>query len=133
MLNFGDLFFVDEKEYVWLFSNGEKIYAAIILGADHVKRLKALGSKADRKGTSHQSLTFCYVELSTKDYTDCAAHMAQAQKDMPIDTTPIRSAGTKLDNDDLFEIRAEILDTPDLFNEGLVEHIKGIKVVKNDH
>jgi hypothetical protein len=132
MLNFGDLFFVDEKEYVWLFSNGEKIYAAIILNAELTNRVKALGTKADRRGISHTNLTYCYVELNTENYTDCSAHMAQTQKDMLLETTPIRSIGKKLDRDDLIEIRAEILDTPELFNDALVEHVREIKLTAEE-
>jgi hypothetical protein len=126
MLNFGDLFFVDDKEYVWLFSDGVKIYAAIVLDAQKTKDVKAAESQANKRGTSHKAVLYCYVELYTENYSGCSANMIQTTQDMPIETTPIRPVGRKLEVKDLIEIREEILDAPELFNEALVEHVEAI-------
>ena len=127
MLNFGDLFYIEDKEYVYLFSDGESIYAAIVLNATRTKQVKHAEKNRDRKGASHQMLLYCYVELSTEEYRDCSANMITTQEEISLNTSPIRYSSNKLDKEDIYEIRGEILDSKDLFKPALVKHMEEIE------
>lgn len=124
MFNFGDLFYIDDTEYVFLFADDGKIYAARIIDQTETRQIKNLEAKHGRRGTSHANLLFCYVELSTADYTDHAAHVGRAQKEVDFDK--IRVSSKKLDEADLRNIRDEIIESQNLFRPALVEYMKSI-------
>ena len=126
MYNFGDIFFIDNKEYVWLFSDGETVDAAIILNSEKTDEVKRLEKFAGKKGTSHQQLMYCYVELHTENYIDCSANMIATQKDMKLGFEVIRTTTKKLNNDDLKNIRDEIVAYKDLFKKPLVDFVESI-------
>ena len=128
MLNFGDIFYTADKEYVWLFADGETIYAAMILDQENAAIIKRAGKRADKQGNSHQQLIYCYVELTTEDYIDCAAHVGPAAKGIDFGTDVIRTAKKRLNNDDLRNIRQEIIDSKELFRAALVEHVESITI-----
>lgn len=127
MLNFGDLFYIEDKEYVYLFSDGESIYAAIVLDPARTKQVKQAEKSRDRKDVSHQMLLYCYVELSTDEYSDCSANMITTQEEISLGTRPIRYSSNKLDKEDIREIREEILEARDLFKPALVKHMEEIE------
>ena len=127
MLKFGDIFFVEDKEYVWLYSDGKTIDAAIILDPETTKNIKRVQALSDRRGQSHKKFTFCYVELNTDSYIDCCAHMMGVKQPIELDST-IRPVNKSLDTCDLVDIKKEILSSADLFKESLVEHVKSISI-----
>jgi len=130
MQKFGDLFYIDNKEYVWLFSDGKTISAAIILDQEKTREVKRVEETANRKGISHEKPLFCYVELSTENYIDCSANMIATQKDIKLDSEIRRHSNKKLNNDDLKNIRDEILESQTLFKSPLVEYMKSISILK---
>ncbi len=126
MLDFGDIFYIDDKEYVWLWSDGEIIDAAVILGSKETEEVKRFQKRADKKGTSHQKPLFCYVELNTEDYINCSANMiVAAQKGIKLSPS-IRSTSKRLNNEDLKDIKNEIIEYKELFKEPLVVYMESI-------
>lgn len=128
MQNFGDLFYIDNKEYVWLFSDGKIISAAIILNQEETQDVKRVKKIADRKGTSHEQPIYCYVELSTENYVDCSANMITAKKDIELGIEIIRRSDKRLDDGDLKNIKDQILEYRKLFKPTLVEYMESISL-----
>ena len=126
MLNFGDMFFVEDKEYVWLYSDGKTIDAAIILNPEITKQVKALQCSADRKGISFKQPMYCYVELTTEDYINHSANMLGTKNHIELNPG-IRPNGKILNKEDLDNIRKEITSSPSLFKESLVNYIESIQ------
>ena len=87
-------------------------------------RVKQLEKKEGRKGMSHKNMIYCYVELSTEDYTNCSANMSSIQKGMDFNSEVIRPVGKKLNKGDLEDIKKEILEYQDFFKPSLVEAMK---------
>ena len=127
MMNFGDIFSVEGKEFVYLLLDEEIIFAARILREDETRMIKNLRIKADRKGSSHQQPLLCYVELSTRDYVNCSANMLSAANGgIDGNLKLIRSTDKKLEDVDLKNIKKEILDSSELFRPNLTEFMKSI-------
>lgn len=127
MLDFGDIFYLKEKEYVNLFFKSETLYAAIILNKEDTDLVKRLEKLSGKKGTSHQKPLLCYVELTTSDYNSCSANMLPAaNKGIGQNFDLIRTSNKKLDENDLRSIKEEIIENKNLFNTALVEFLEGI-------
>lgn len=126
MLNFGDTFYLEDKEYVWLHSDGDTIYSAIVLGNEETKKVKDLEKPASKKGVAHNKILFCYVELSTEDYCDCSANLITVNKHSHTDYKVIRHTQKKINEKDLRAIKSEILQYSNLFRPALVDFMNSI-------
>jgi hypothetical protein len=124
MMSFGDIFYIDDREFVFLFADGDSIYAAIILGAEKTQQVISLEKRDGKRGTSHTNALYCYVELTTDDYTNSSANMAGALIEIGFDG--IRPSSNKLNDEDLREIRNEIVESENLFKPTLVGYMKSI-------
>lgn len=129
MRNFGNIFYIDNKEYVHLLSDDGIIFAARIFDKEMTDNIKRVQAKQDRLGKSSEKTLYCYVELSTEEYIDCSANMVTAATGgIPEDKKLIRESEKILCEEDLKNIQKEILGSSNLFRPKLVEFIKSLSI-----
>jgi len=130
MLNFGDIFEFESKEYVYLSSSGELIYAALIVDKKFSKilidRFYNL-QKDHRNDNKLKTELYCFVVLKTDEYLDRVAHLKEtAHESEYIRPNP---TGIKLCYDDLAAMKDEILGNSTV-PKGLKTRIKEIDIKK---
>ena len=121
-MNFGDVFFIEEKEYVWLFSDGNTISAAAILNKDNTSLVRKFAEKSQVVG---ENLLYCYVELETAVYLGCSANMDQTRREITLNSQ-IRLSNKPLLAKDIEKIKSEILKTPHLFKGSFIDYIQAL-------
>ena len=109
VINFGDVFRYLDKTFVFLAESAPKniIYAARILNSEDSLQMKKLNDKYQYKPNYNQhSTAFSIVVLRTQEFEDCVAWLHNPDHD----SSDLRSPYTKLDEDDLKQIKTEILE-----------------------
>lgn len=105
ILTFGDVFRHKEKEYVYLASTADVVYAARILNTDEGRQILGLMEKLSANRSRITNPLFCFVVLDTEDFKDRLAHFAKTGKDEL--GISIEKIG-KLNATDLAKIKEEI-------------------------
>lgn len=114
-INFGDIFYRDGNEYVFLVATDDDvIYAARILNNDDSRKVentcnRLAGSTAS--GNVKNNILFYWVKLTTKNLEDRLAHFKSA--DNAINKFPYATTGFKLNEQDKKDVINQILD-PDV-------------------
>ena len=111
-INFGDIFYKDGNEYVFLVATDEDvIYAARVLNKDESKTIenycnRSAGSSAPVK--NRDRFLFYWVKLTSKNLENRLAHFKSADNAMSI--FPYTTTGHKLNDEDKKSVIKEILD-----------------------
>ncbi|MCX6113182.1 MAG: hypothetical protein NTY22_07895 [Proteobacteria bacterium] len=119
---FGDIFRHKDKPYVWLGSDGEVIFAALVLNYDETKALQTLRKRYEKipSHSMNDSTLLCYVVLQTEKYKDQAASLNRTG-DHGIETGIVPDG--RLCEEDVKKLRMEICE-----DKSIPEKLK--KIVK---
>lgn len=115
MLTFGDIFFYQNDDYVYLaMSDNGIIYAARILSANHSSqmiRARDAAISKDGERRTGEKVVYCFVQLKTDGYSDRVAHLNQSdsQKNQH---SMLRTPGQAVCSEDMISLRDEILQGP---------------------
>ena len=107
MLNFGSIFRYQETFYIYLLQTEDTIYAAKILDREITKELlrkREVESRNPRKET-HWKPVYCFVVLSTDEFSKQAAHYGFPQMQSNIEIEAIGVINSR----DLQELKNEII------------------------
>ena len=111
-IKFGDIFSLDEKEYVYLTHNeDDDVYAARILSGEQANQINSLCNRhagGQQKNGPHKNLTCCYVKLTSENLIGRLAHLLTAQN--TIEFINYCSTGLKLNDEDKNTLKEEIVD-----------------------
>lgn len=129
LLNFGGLFYIEGREYVFLYKDlaTEILCAAIILDPEITKEVKRARNAADRRNRGQEQPALLYVELCTKGYEDHSANLVTA-RGVAGKIESIKLTNKKLGEEDLKNIKKEILENRDLFRPSLVEFLESLSL-----
>jgi len=110
LLAFGGVFRFQETEYVYLVEINSITYAAKILDQGTSKTLVARSElKAKRGGDIKDAKLFCFVMLTTTEFSDRAAHIGFSDQNEPFDEL-IDKIGF-LNESDLANLKKEIIES----------------------
>jgi len=110
LLAFGDVFRFQETEYVYLVEINSVTYAAKILDHGTSKTLMARSElKAKQGGEVKDAKLFCFVMLTTPEFSDRAAHIGFSDQNEPLDEL-IDKIGF-LNQSDLMHLKKEIVES----------------------
>lgn len=128
MINFGDVFLKDEKEYIFLAGTiDDYIYAIRVLDRELSKRVE---DQCNRIGGSQKSLSgkkiFYWVKLTSKNLEDRLAHFHTAEDVMSM--FPYSRTGFKLNDEDKEEILKQIKDPSVDLPADLKDLVKDISI-----
>lgn len=108
---FGSIFRYNEELYVFLAATDEIIYAAKILDPEKIRRINELDNiRASRPYASRSdgNKLFWYVILTTEDFQNHAAHLANTDQDASREHF-FDWIGKSLNESDIVNLRQEIL------------------------
>jgi len=112
LINFGDIFFRDGEEYVFLVATDDNaIYAAKVLNKDESMKVESYcnhSAGSSTPGKASNTYVFYWVKLTSPNLEDRLAHFSTA--DNTINTFPYTTTGFKLNEEDKKAIIKEILD-----------------------
>lgn len=139
LMSFGDIFYIDEysedcgenhkTEYVFLYETIDLMYLAKILNKSISMMCKNSFIKLNSNpNTKHRTKdkAFLYVELTTKEYKERVAHLANSDYDPKNYVNPIR----RLNDGDIQDIKNKILENYMFFDRVLVDYVKKINNIK---
>ena|SRR3990167_106700 len=113
-LTFGDVFRFKEKEYIFLASTQEIIYAAFILNSVQSKQVITQFDRQRNAEKMKSNPAYCFIQLRTEEFKDRIAHFARtdAGEYSKIDNALYFDKIGKLNNQDIEEIKREIQSGP---------------------
>lgn len=124
LARFGSIFKFKEEYYVYLGETpeGDTLYAARILDIEKTNLLKKADEQMSKKPAHviHDSLTLCFVILTTEDFHGCAAHLLRPDGN----ATP--SSNVEYTNKSLNEIDSKELKDTVLNDLAIPEKLKKI-------
>lgn len=128
MINFGDVFRYNNEEcYVYLIQIDDIIYAAKILNKELTNEFVRLQNRKSRNplNRTHEKSTFCFVILTTDEFSDQAAHYGSPQ--MPTDISDKMQKISTLNTEDIELLKKEIgedIATYPILRETLLKILK---------
>ncbi|MBI5654982.1 hypothetical protein HZC53_05025 [Candidatus Uhrbacteria bacterium] len=109
-LAFGDVFRFQETEFVYLAEIDSVTYAAKILNKDLSRQLAANSEQKAKSGNQPKNAKlFCFVMLTTPEFSNRAAHVGFSDQNEPFDQW-IDKIGI-LNEEDLNNLRKEIVES----------------------
>ena len=125
-VKFGNVFVLDDKEYVFLAKIDDVVYAVEILNKDYSREVTRLASREARRGDrSVDKLVFCFVELSTERFKERVAHLAKAGRgEANIEFDEVEDCLSAEDKD---AIKKELVDNSRFFATELIETVSKIQ------
>ncbi len=126
LIQFGDIFRHNEKEYVFL-AQSDVVYAALILDETMTWKVSALSDRREAQNSRQRNNpAFAIVILETEEFKGRGAHFARTdQADHQVTAfdkiCPCSAA-------DLRRIRDEILSETSVVPLKLIEIVKGLKI-----
>ena len=110
LLAFGDVFRFQETEYVYLAEINSVSYAAKILDQSLSRKLVAMSESKARQGIEIKNAkTYCFVMLTTPEFSERAAHIGSSDQNEPFDEW-IDKIGF-LNESDLASLKKEIIES----------------------
>jgi hypothetical protein len=126
LIQFGDIFRHNEKEYIFL-AQSDVIYAALILDEVMTSRVSELSDKREvQNSRDRNNPAFAIVILETDAFKDRGAHFARTDgSDHQV--TSFDRIGS-CNRNDLLHIREEILSEHSIVPLKLIEIVGGLKI-----
>ena len=110
LLAFGDVFRFQETEYVYLAEIDSVSYAAKILDQSLSRKLVILSELKAKKGIEiKKAKMYCFVILTTPEFSERAAHIGSSDQNEPFDEW-IEKIGF-LNEEDLGNLKKEIIES----------------------
>ncbi|HSX42322.1 MAG TPA: hypothetical protein VLE93_03145 [Candidatus Saccharimonadales bacterium] len=121
-IKFGDVFKFNGKEYIFIAKIDDIIYAAEILDRENSQTILRLADRNSTRGNRLiDTLLYCFVELTTEQFTERVAHMKGAQRNE--ETVEFGDVNDCLSLADKQLIKRELMDNSKFFAEELIETI----------
>lgn len=128
--NFGEVYSFEDKKLVFLANTKDIIYFAVISDWDDgeiVGKLKRLRDKqAVISPEKLKDSTFCFIELTTKEFRGCIAHPAVADSEKDFDLSCFAQKIGALNEGDEKDLKAIIIDPETKINRTLKKLVSEI-------
>lgn len=126
ILKLGDIFRIEENEYVFIHLTVDFIYVARIFNINQTQQVQFLYNKklnnGHLQGAAKDNQLYSFVVLTTEEYNERMANFANSQKDANIIPDVIGRVNEK----DLVEIKKEILSDECPVATVVKEYIKSL-------
>lgn len=107
LLSFGDVFVLDEADYVYLAATADVTYAARILQKGEFQYLRNIEERKIKNGTFDSlNVIYCYVVLETDQLKDRAISLARTE------VPGVNQSYLRLSDLDIEALKAEIITAP---------------------